>query len=243
MPPSNHSNKTVPTCFVCLPMASVSGMPPLHSSQNHEIDEDHRRQPNRNCRKLCHETCESPRFLLRCFDTNSNLPSAQGPLQHVKMPQLARIHGHPGARKISEFQNSRAKNWIPGAREQHFLSHLGKYRQFLENVQYIEYAIGRTPGNCFFSLRDSSSNTRSEHLEPSTTGFVLLLDRDQILKQSQHTHLRVCFFLILKYVSNPKTCFSMLMPETYTHSVKDFIKKIQLVTCIAKVHEMGQCYH
>ena len=193
MPPSNHSNKTVPTCFVCLPMASVSGMPPLHSSQNHEIDEDHRRQPNRNCRKLCHETCESPRFLLRCFDTNSNLPSAQGPLQHVKMPQLARIHGHPGARKISEFQNSRAKNWIPGAREQHFLSHLGKYRQFLENVQYIEYAIGRTPGNCFFSPRDSSSNTRSEHLEPSTTGFVLLLDRDPILKQSQHTHLRVCF--------------------------------------------------
>ena len=110
-------------------MASVSGMSPLHNSQSHEIDEDHRRQPNRYCRTLCHGTCESPRLLLRIFHTNSNLPSAQGPLQHVKMHQLARIHGHPGARKILEFQNSCAKNWIPGAREQHFLSHLGKYQE------------------------------------------------------------------------------------------------------------------
>ena len=220
MPPSNHSNKTVPTCFVCLPMASVSGMPPLHTSQSHEIDEDHRRQPNRNCRKLGHETCESPRFLLRCFDTNSNLPSAQGPLQHVKMPQLARIHGHPGARKISEFQNSRAKNWIPGAREQHFLSHLGKYRQFLENVQYIEYAIGRTPGNCFFSYGTLVATQGLNILNPR----LLVLCCCLIVIQSQtiptHTSASV-FFLILKYVSNPKTCFSTLMPETYTHSVKD----------------------
>ena len=132
MPPSNHSNKTVPNGFVCLPMASVSGMSPLHNSQSHETDEDHHRQPNRYCRTFCHGTCESPRFLLRTFHTNSNLPSVQGPLQHVKMQQLARIHGHPGARKISDFQNTCAESWIPRAREQHFLSHLGKYWKFLE---------------------------------------------------------------------------------------------------------------
>ena len=148
LPPSNHGNKTVPDGFFCLPMASVSGMPHFHSR--------HANKPNRYCRKLCDGTCESLRFLLRCFHTNSNLPSAQGSLQHVKMSQLPGIHnghpgihGHPGAGKISEFQNSRAKNWIP------------------EGVQYIECPVGRRPENCFFSLRYSGSNTRSEHLEPS----------------------------------------------------------------------------
>ena len=217
MPPSNHSNKTVPTCFVCLPMASVSGMPPLHSSQNHEIDEDHRRQPNRNCRKLCHETCESPRFLLRCFHTNSNLPSAQGPLQHVKMPQLARIHGHPGARKISEFQNSRAKNWIPGAREQHFLSHLGKYRQFLENVEYIEYAI-ETVFSAYGTL------VATQGLNILNPRLLVLCCCLIVIQYSNNPNTHICEFVFLdpKCVSNPKTFFSTLMPETYTHSVKDF---------------------
>ena len=80
MPPSNHSIKTVPNSLVC----------PWH-----EIEEGHHREPNRYCRKLGHGTCESRRFLLRCFHTNSNLPSAQGPLQHGKMRQLAIIHARP----------------------------------------------------------------------------------------------------------------------------------------------------
>ena len=167
MPPSNHSNKTVPDGFFCLPMASVSGMPPLHSR--------HPNKPNRYCSKLCHGTCESPRFLLRCFYTNRSLPSAQGPVQHVQRSQLPWIHGHPGACKISEFQNSRAKNWIP------------------EGVQYIECAVGRTPENVFSAYATLVATQGLNILNPGLLVLCCCLIMIQYSNNPEHTSASLFF--------------------------------------------------